>query len=149
MVRFIQRHGTECAVPLGACRGRHPHGFCCPKCDKRPWLMGAAGRMCATRHQTTLTSRTVFDGIRLALTIRLASYAVEKHLWPWAIAWRQPDKFVGAQASLGVLRYRPEGQAQDHVGYDRDVKRCGNSMVSYRLDTTPTLVTNATGAGTG
>ena len=73
MTQFIQQYGTEAKCYRALYRLRWPHGFRCPRCGKRPRSrFHRAGRVyyqCrACRHQTTLTSGTVFEGSRLPLT---------------------------------------------------------------------------------
>ena len=73
MTQFIQQYGTEAKCYRALYRARWPTGFRCPKCDRRPRSrFPRAGRVyyqCrACRHQTTLTSGTVFEGSKLPLT---------------------------------------------------------------------------------
>ena len=72
MVQFIQRYGTEAKCYRALYRTRWPRGFRCQKCDRRPRSrFRRAGRIyyqCgACRHQTALTSGTVFARSRLPL----------------------------------------------------------------------------------
>ena len=73
MVQFIQQYGTDAKCYRALYRSRWPQGFHCPKCSKRPRSrFRRAGRVyyqCrACRHQTTLTSGTIFESTRLPLT---------------------------------------------------------------------------------
>ena len=73
MAQFIQRYGTEAKCYRALYRARWPQGFRCPQCESRPRSrFRRAGRVyyqCrACRHQTTLTSGTVFEGSKLPLT---------------------------------------------------------------------------------
>ena len=73
MAQFILRYGTEAKCYRALYRARWPRGFRCPRCDSRPRSrFRRAGRIyyqCrACRHQTTLTSGTVFEGSKLPLT---------------------------------------------------------------------------------
>jgi transposase-like protein len=73
MMQFIQEYGTDAKCYRALYRSRWPQGFRCPKCSKRPRSrFRRAGRVyyqCrACRHQTTLTSGTIFEGTRLPLT---------------------------------------------------------------------------------
>jgi transposase-like protein len=73
MAQFIQRYGTDAKCYRALYRTRWPKGFRCPRCDSRPRSrFRRAGRVyyqCrACRHQTTLTSGTVFEGSKLPLT---------------------------------------------------------------------------------
>ena len=73
MVQFIQQYGTQFKCYRALYRWRWPMGFRCPKCNSRPRSrFERAGRVyyqcCACRHQTTLTSGTVFEGSKLPLT---------------------------------------------------------------------------------
>ncbi|MHB8742804.1 MAG: IS1595 family transposase [Sulfuricaulis sp.] len=73
MAQFIQQYGTEAKCYRALYRTRWPQGFRCPKCGTRPRSrFRRAGRVyyqCrGCRHQTTLTSGTVFEGSKLPLT---------------------------------------------------------------------------------
>ncbi len=73
MAQFIQRYGTEAKCYRALYRARWPHGFRCPHCDKRPRSRfrrdGRVYYQCrACRHQTTLTSGTLFGASHLPLT---------------------------------------------------------------------------------
>ncbi|MBS0213869.1 MAG: IS1595 family transposase [Proteobacteria bacterium] len=69
----MQQYGTEAKCYRALYRARWPHGFRCPKCTGRARSrFRRAGRVyyqCrACRHQTTLTSGTVFEGSKLPPT---------------------------------------------------------------------------------
>ena len=73
IAQFIQQYGTEARCYRALYKARWPKGFRCPKCDSRPRSKfrraGRAYYQCRTcRHQTTLTSGTVFEGSKLPLT---------------------------------------------------------------------------------
>lgn len=73
MAQFIQQYGTVAKCYRALYRARWPQGFRCPRCNGRPRSrFRRAGRMyyqCrACRHQSTLTSGTVFEGSKLPLT---------------------------------------------------------------------------------
>lgn len=72
MAEFMQRYGTEAKCYRALYRIRWPQGFRCPKCTNRSRSRFRRGdRMyyqCrACRHQTTLTSGTMFQGTKLPL----------------------------------------------------------------------------------
>lgn len=73
MAQFIRQYGTEAKCYRALYRSRWPHGFRCPRCAGRPRsCFRRAGRVyyqCrACRHQTTLTSGTVFEASKVPLT---------------------------------------------------------------------------------
>ena len=113
MTQFIQQYGTEAKCYRALYRSRWPHGFRCPRCGKRPRSrFHRAGRVyyqCrACRHQTTLTSGTVFEGSRLPLTTwflamhlltasktNLSALALKRHLGVcYDTAWKLKHKIM-------------------------------------------------------
>ena len=73
MVQFVQQFGSEAKCFRALYQAGWPRGVHCPKCNRRPRSRfrraGPVYCQCrACRHQTVLTSGTVFDGSKLPLT---------------------------------------------------------------------------------
>lgn len=78
MTAFLQQYGTEAKCYRALYRMRWPQGFCCPACNSRTRSrFRRADRVyyqCRScRHQTTLTSGTLFAARKLSLTKWLLS----------------------------------------------------------------------------
>ena len=123
MAQFIQQYGTEAKCYRALYRSRWPHGFRCPICTKRPRSQfRRAGRVyyqCrACRHQTTLTSGTVFEGSRLPLTswflamhlltaskTNLSALELKRHLGVcYDTAWKLKHKIMQAMTEREAPR---------------------------------------------
>lgn len=115
MTEFIQRYGTEAKCYRALYRARWPHGFRCPACGGRPRSrFRRASRVyyqCSgCRHQTTLTSGTLFAAGKLPLTTwflaqhlltasktNLSALALKRHLGVcYATAWKLKHKIMQA-----------------------------------------------------
>lgn len=115
MADFIDAYGTEAKCYRALYRMRWPKGFRCPACGSRPRSkFRRAGRVyyqCrACRHQTTLTSGTVFAGSKLPLTkwflamhlltsskTNLSALALKRHLGVcYDTAWKLKHKIMQA-----------------------------------------------------
>jgi transposase-like protein len=123
MTQFIEQYGTEAKCYRALYRSRWPHGFRCPRCNKRPRsLFRRAERVyyqCrACRHQTTLTSGTVLEGSRLPLTTwflamhlltasktNLSALALKRHLGVcYDTAWKLKHKIMQAMTEREASR---------------------------------------------
>ncbi len=123
MTQFIEHYGTEAKCYRALYRSRWPHGFRCPRCNKRPRSrFRRAERVyyqCrACRHQTTLTSGTVFEGSRLPLTTwflamhlltasktNLSALALKRHLGVcYDTAWKLKHKIMRAMTEREASR---------------------------------------------
>ena len=123
MTQFIEQYGTEAKCYRALYRSRWPLGFRCPRCNKRPRSrFRRAERVyyqCrACRHQTTLTSGTVFEGSRLPLTTwflamhlltasktNLSALALKRHLGVcYDTAWKLKHKIMQAMTEREASR---------------------------------------------
>lgn len=123
MTQFIEQYGTEAKCYRALYRSRWPQGFRCPRCNKRPRSrFRRAERVyyqCrACRHQTTLTSGTVFEGSRLPLTTwflamhlltasktNLSALALKRHLGVcYDTAWKLKHKIMQAMTEREASR---------------------------------------------
>lgn len=121
--QFLHDYGTEAKCYRALYKARWPHGFRCPCCDerrrsrfRRDGRMYYQCRRC--RHQTTLTSGTMFEGTRLPLaTWMLALYLLTatktnlsvlelmRHLdVNYKAAWRIKHKVMQAMAEREAPR---------------------------------------------
>ncbi len=115
MNEFIQRYGTEAKCYRALYRWRWPHGFRCPCCGERRRSRFRRGAQVyyqcrACRHQTTLTSGTLFAGSKLPLRTwmlamhllgstktNLAALELMRHLGVnYKTAWRIKHKIMEA-----------------------------------------------------
>lgn len=74
MIEFVQQYGTQAQCKAALAASRWPRGFACPACRcRRHTTFERAGRthwQCQRcRHQTTVTSGTIFDSTKLPLTV--------------------------------------------------------------------------------
>lgn len=81
MREFMQRYGTEAQCEAALAAARWPKGFVCPACHcRRHTTFERAGRthgQCPRcRHQTTVTSATIFASTKLPL----ATWFLAMHL---------------------------------------------------------------------
>ena len=123
MAQVIQQYGTEAKCYRALYRSRWPHGFRCPVCSERPRSrFRRAGRVyyqCrACRHQTTLTSGTMFEGSRLPLTswflamhlltaskTNLSALELKRHLGVcYDTAWKLKHKIMQAMTEREAPR---------------------------------------------
>jgi transposase-like protein len=115
MVDFMAQYGTEAKCYRALYRTRWPQGFRCPACENRARsCFRRAGRVyyqCrACRHQTTLTSGTVFEKTKLPLTTwfmalhlltstktNMSALELKRHLGVrYRTAWRLKHKVMQA-----------------------------------------------------
>lgn len=115
MTAFVRQYGTEAKCYRALYRSRWPKGFRCPVCNDRRrsrFLRGAQVyyQCCACRHQTTLTSGTLFEGTKLPLTTwfvalylltstktNLSALELKRHLGVrYRTAWRLKHKIMQA-----------------------------------------------------
>lgn len=144
--QFLHDYGTEAKCYRALYKARWPHGFRCPCCgERRRSRFRREGRVyyqCRRcRHQTTLTSGTLFEGTRLPLaTWMLALYlltstktdlsALElmRHLdVNYKTAWRIKHKVMQAMAEREAPR-RLDGfiQLDDaYLGGERNGSKAG------------------------
>lgn len=69
--QFVQRFPDDAACALFLEQLRWPNGFCCPACQTvgNPWRQSRGRLVCAgCRHQTSVTTGTIFDKTRTPLT---------------------------------------------------------------------------------
>lgn len=123
MAEFIERYGTEARCYRALYKWRWPNGFRCPACDGRCRSRFCRGAQIyyqcrACRHQTTLTSGTVFAGSKLPLRTwmlalhllsatktNLAALELMRHLGVnYKTAWRLKHKIMQAMAEREEAR---------------------------------------------
>lgn len=123
MAEFIQRYGTEAKCYRALYRARWPCGFCCPACGGRARSrFRRAGRVyyqCrGCRHQSTLTSGTLFAASKLPLTTwflalhlltasktNLSALELMRHLGVcYRTAWTLKHKIMQAMAEREETR---------------------------------------------
>jgi transposase-like protein len=135
MPEFAKRFGTEsqCAAALEA--ARWPNGFSCPRCGGAGHCVLRGGSckvfQCnACRHQTSLSTGTVFQGTKLPLTVwflaiylisqaktGLSALALKRHLGvSYPTAWLIHHKLMRAMEQREE-RYVLEGQVQVDDAY--------------------------------
>lgn len=136
MAQFIQQYGTEAKCYRALYRSRWPRGFRCPTCGQRPRSrFRRAGRVyyqCrACRHQTTLTSGTVFEGSRLPLTTwflamhlltssktNMSALELKRHLGVcYDTAWKLKHKIMQAMTEREALRQLTGSEQSSRVVY--------------------------------
>lgn len=117
MAEFIERYGTEAKCYRALYKWRWPKGFRCPACNDRRRSRFRRGAQVyyqcrACRHQTTLTSCTLFAGSKLPLRTwvlalhlltatktNLAALELMRHLGVnYKTAWRLKHKIMQAMA---------------------------------------------------
>lgn len=135
MAEFMQQYGTEAKCYRSLYRSRWPHGFSCPECGKRARSrfrrQGRVYYQCrACRHQTTLTSGTLFEGSKLPLTkwflamhlltvskTNLSALELMRHLGVcYRTAWALKHKIMQAMAEREESR-RLDGFVQIDDAY--------------------------------
>lgn len=135
MNEFIARYGTEARCYRALYRARWPKGFRCPACGERCRSRFRRGAQVyyqcrACRHQTTLTSGTVFAGSKLPLRswmlalylltsskTNLAALELMRHLGVnYKTAWRIKHKVMQAMTEREEGR-RLEGFVQIDDAY--------------------------------
>ncbi|TNC93326.1 MAG: hypothetical protein FD119_4110, partial [Stygiobacter sp.] len=126
MAEFMERYGTEEKCQAALAESRWPRGFCCPKCgDGRHSTFVRAGRhywQChRCRHQTTVTSGTIFEATKLPLMRwflamhlltqaknNVSSLELKRHLGVrYKTAWLMKHKL------LQVMAEREDGRVLD------------------------------------
>lgn len=135
MNEFIVRYGTEARCYRALYRARWPKGFRCPACGERARSRFRRGSQVyyqcrACRHQTTLTSGTVFAGSKLPLRTwmlalylltssktNLAALELMRHLGVnYKTAWRIKHKVMQAMTEREETR-RLDGFVQIDDAY--------------------------------
>ena len=115
MAEFFERYGTEAKCYRSLYKARWPQGYRCPCCNGRARSRfrreGRIYYQCrACRHQTTLTSGTLFEASKLPLTTwflamhlltgsktNLSALALKRHLGVcYRSAWRMKQKIMEA-----------------------------------------------------
>ena len=115
MAEFFERYGTEAKCYRSLNNARRPQGYRCPCCNGRARSRfrreGRIYYQCrACRHQTTLTSGTLFEASKLPLTTwflamhlltgsktNLSALALKRHLGVcYRSAWRMKQKIMEA-----------------------------------------------------
>ena len=123
LAQFLRDYGTEAKCYRALYKSRWPRGFTCPSCGgHRRSRFHRKGRVyyqcCKCRHQTTLTSGTLFQGTQLPLaTWMLAVYLLtstktnmsalelQRHLGVnYKAAWRIKHKVMQAMAEREATR---------------------------------------------
>jgi transposase-like protein len=132
---FIARYGTEAKCYRALYQARCPQGFRCPACGERSRSRFRRGAQVyyqcrACRHQTTLTSGTVFAGSKLPLRTwmlamyllvstktNLAALELMRHLGVnYKTAWRIKHKVMQAMTEREEMR-RLDGFVQIDDAY--------------------------------
>ena len=117
MAQFLARYGTEAKCYRALYKTRWPQGFRCPCCNGRARSRfrreGRVYYQCrACRHQTTLTSGTLFEASKVPLTTwflamhlltasktNLSALELKRHLGVcYRTAWRMKHKIMDAMA---------------------------------------------------
>lgn len=123
LAQFLRDYGTESKCYRALYKSRWPHGFECPTCGghrrsrfRRESRVYYQCRKC--RHQTTLTSGTLFQGTQLPLTTwmlalylltstktNLSALELQRHLGVnYKAAWRIKHKVMQAMAEREATR---------------------------------------------